>query len=69
MSYFTREDLPYYYTLYDNFAVGDQYYMSTFTSTTPNRLFLFSGSNGLSVDGGEYDILENDEPRPGYLLA
>ena len=57
MSYFTREDLPYYYTLYDNFAVGDQYFQSSFTQTTPNRLHLFSGSNGLSV--GEEAILHN----------
>lgn len=50
MSYWTRHDLPYYYELYDNFAVGDQYFQSTFTETNPNRLFLFSGSNGLSAD-------------------
>jgi phospholipase C len=37
MSYFTREDLPYYYTLYDNFATGDQYFQSTYTATNPNR--------------------------------
>jgi phospholipase C len=64
MSYYTRADLPYYYTLYDNFVCGDQYFQSTFTSTTPNRLVFFSGSNGLSV--GEEAILQNDEPRPGY---
>lgn len=64
MSYFTRDDLPYYYALYDNFVCGDQYYQSTFTSTTPNRMMLFSGSNGLSV--GEDAILDNTEPRPGY---
>jgi phospholipase C len=49
MSYFNREDLPYYYTLYDNFAMGDQYYQSSFTATNPNRMFFFTGSNGLSV--------------------
>lgn len=64
MAYFTREDLPYYYSLYDAFAVGDHYYQSTFTATNPNRMHLFSGSNGLSV--GEPAVLENTEPRPGY---
>lgn len=64
MSYFTREDLPYYYALYDNFACGDHYYQSTFTSTNPNRMMFFSGSNGLSV--GQPAVLENDEPRPGW---
>lgn len=64
MSYFTREDLPYYYELYDNFVTGDQYFQSTFTQTNPNRLHLFSGSNGLSV--GESAVLDNSEPRPGF---
>lgn len=64
MSYFTREDLPYYYTLYDNFLVGDEYHQSTFTCTNPNRMHLFTGSNGLSV--GQGCVLENQEPRPGY---
>jgi len=64
MAYFTREDLPYYYTLYDNFLVGDHYHQSTFTCTNPNRMHLFTGSNGLSVDQG--CVLENQEPTPGY---
>lgn len=64
MSYFTRADLPYYYALYDHFLCGDQYFQSTFTCTNPNRMHLFTGSNGLSV--GEKAVLENEEPRPGY---
>lgn len=64
MAYFTREDLPYYYSLYDGFTVGDQYFQSTFTNTNPNRMFLFAGSNGLSV--GQKAVLDNTEPRPGY---
>lgn len=50
MSYFMRDDLPYYYALYDSFAVGDQYFQSTFTATNPNRMFFFTGSNGLSIE-------------------
>jgi len=64
MSYFTREDLPFYYELYSNFAVGDAYYQSTFTCTCPNRLHLFAGSNGLSV--GQEASMENNEPTPGF---
>mmetsp|Transcript_19893 Transcript_19893/g.41555 ORF Transcript_19893/g.41555 Transcript_19893/m.41555 type:complete len:717 (+) Transcript_19893:1-2151(+) len=64
MSYFTREDLPFYYELYDHFAVGDAYYQSTFTCTCPNRLHLFAGSNGLSV--GQEASMENNEPTPGF---
>eukprot|EP01034_Spumella_vulgaris_P040320 gene40320-49862_t len=64
MSYFKRKDLEYYYTLYDNFAVADQYFQSTFTMTNPNRMHLFAGGNGLS--SGHDAVLNNDEPRPGY---
>jgi phospholipase C len=57
MAHWEREDLPYYYALYDNFLVGDQYFQSTLTQTNPNRLHFFSGSNGLSV--GQKAILDN----------
>ena len=71
MSYFTREDLPYYYTLYDNFAVGDQYFQSSFTATNPNRLHFFSGTSGLSVDKrffkeGRMAVLSNAESILGW---
>lgn len=66
MAYFTREDLPYYYHLYDHFLVGDHYYQSTFTQTNPNRMHLFTGSNGLSVAPHDTCVLDNTEPRPGY---
>ena len=63
MSYMTREDLPYYYALYDSFTVADQYFQSTFTCTDPNRLHLFTGSNGLSV--GEPAVVDNNIPHGG----
>lgn len=64
MSYLNRSDLPYYYALYESFVAGDQYHQSTFTQTNPNRLHLFSGSNGLSV--GDVAVLDNTEPVPGW---
>ncbi len=64
MSHWTREDFPYYFTLLDNFLVGDQYFQSTFTETNPNRLHFFSGSNGLSV--GQRAIIDNEEHSPGW---
>ena len=48
MGHFERTDLPYYYALADGFTIADQYHQSTFTQTTPNRLHLFSGCNGLA---------------------
>jgi len=62
MSYFNRSDLPYYYALADAFTIGDQYFQSTFTATCPNREHLFSGSNGLSVSGSGFNLLDDSEP-------
>ncbi len=64
MSYMTRQDLPYYYTLYESFAAGDQYHQSTLTCTDPNRMHLFTGSNGLSV--GQQPVVDNTEIPQGY---
>ena len=64
MSYFTQDDLPYYYALSEQVTIGDQYHQSTFTQTCPNRLHLFSGSNGLSV--GQKPFIDNSEPNPGH---
>ena len=63
-AFFNRSDLPYYYKLYESFVAGDQYHQSTFTCTDPNRLHLFSGSNGLSM--GFAPVLDNTEPVPGW---
>ena len=67
MGHFERTDLPFYYALADGFTIGDQYFQSTFTQTNPNRLHLFSGSNGLSV--GQLPILDNSEPAPGWCAS
>lgn len=44
MGYYTRHDLPFYYALADAFTVGDQAFCSSLTGTTPNRLFLWTGT-------------------------
>ncbi|QEC51646.1 phospholipase C [Anseongella ginsenosidimutans] len=44
MGYYNREDLPFYYALADAFTVCDQYFCSSLTGTTPNRLYLWSGT-------------------------
>lgn len=64
MSYFSRNDLPFYYALADAFTICDQYHGSTFTQTNPNRLHLFSGSSGLSA--GFDPTLDNAEPASGF---
>ncbi|WP_090869670.1 phosphocholine-specific phospholipase C [Paraburkholderia diazotrophica] len=64
MSYFTRNDLRFYYALADAFTICDQYYASTLTQTNPNRLHLFSGSSGLSA--GFVPTLDNVAPAAGF---
>jgi phospholipase C len=44
MGYYTREDIPFYYALADAFTVCDHNFCSSLTGTTPNRLFLWSGT-------------------------
>ena len=42
--YYNREDIPFYYSLADAFTVCDQNFCSSLTGTTPNRLYLFTGT-------------------------
>lgn len=44
MGFFTREDIPFYYSLADAFTVFDYAFCSSLTGTTPNRLHLWSGT-------------------------
>ena len=61
MGYFTREDIPFYYALADAFTVCDAYHCSIFGPTNPNRLFLFSGTSGLSVGHSGAQATANDD--------
>jgi phospholipase C len=44
MGHYTREDIPFYYALADAFTVCDQNFCSSLTGTTPNRLYLWTGT-------------------------
>lgn len=44
MGYYTREDLPFNYALADAFTICDQHFCSSLTGTTPNRLYLWTGT-------------------------
>src|SRR5207302_1931986 len=43
MGYYTEADLPFYYWLYNTFAMGDRYFASVLSQTFPNRFFLLAG--------------------------
>lgn len=44
MGYYNREDISFYYALADAFTVCDQNFCSSLTGTTPNRLYLWTGT-------------------------
>ncbi|MEI9997164.1 MAG: phospholipase C, phosphocholine-specific [Rhizomicrobium sp.] len=59
MGHFTRADLPFYHALADAFTICDAYHCSIFGPTNPNRLFLFSGTSGLSVGDSGNQVIVN----------
>jgi phospholipase C len=67
MGYFTRADIPFYHALADAFTICDAYHCSIFGPTNPNRLFLFTGTNGLSIGNDGLQAIENPaEETNGY---
>jgi phospholipase C len=44
LGHYTREDIPFYYSMADAFTVCDQAFCSSLTGTTPNRLHLWTGT-------------------------
>ncbi|HEY2070350.1 MAG TPA: phospholipase C, phosphocholine-specific [Rhizomicrobium sp.] len=59
MGHFTRADIPFYHALADAFTICDAYHCSIFGPTNPNRLFLFTGTNGLSIGQDGLQAVEN----------
>lgn len=50
MGYYTREDLPFYWALADNFTLCDAYHCSILGPTHPNRIMQLSGT--IDPEGG-----------------
>ncbi|RJQ82637.1 phospholipase C, phosphocholine-specific [Pseudonocardiaceae bacterium YIM PH 21723] len=44
MGYFTETDVPFHRALADAFTIGDHYYCSIAGPTTPNRLYMWTGT-------------------------
>lgn len=44
LGHYTREDIPFNYSMADAFTVCDQHFCSAMTSTWPNRLYLWGGA-------------------------
>jgi len=59
MGYFTRTDIPFYHALADTFTICDAFHCSVFGPTTPNRLFLFTGTSGLTAGNDGATAVDN----------
>jgi len=44
LGHYTRADIPFYYAMADAFTICDQHFCSSLTGTTPNRLYLWTGT-------------------------
>lgn len=59
MGHFRRDDIPFYHALADAFTIGDNYFCSLHGPTNPNRMYLFSGTSGLSVGDERAQVVHN----------
>jgi len=66
MGYFDRADVPWQYALADAFTVCDGYFCSIQGPTTPNRLFLWTGTNDPRGTAGGPAIDNPDDYLPVY---
>lgn len=77
MGYYSRADIPFYYSLADAFTVCDQHFCSSLTGTTPNRLFFWTGTIRATPDekalanlwneDADYDTMVNWKTFPERL--
>ncbi|MEO5593844.1 MAG: phospholipase C, phosphocholine-specific [Chitinophagaceae bacterium] len=61
MGYYNREDIPFYYSLADAFTVCDQNFCSSLTGTTPNRLYLWTGTVRPKPSADSFAHLRNED--------
>jgi phospholipase C len=60
MGYFTDADLPFYWNIYQTFAMSDHHHCSLLGPTWPNRMYLYSASSG----GRIRNVPFPEAPRP-----
>lgn len=51
MGHYTREDIPFYYSLADSFTICDQHFCSSITGTNPNRLYFWTANIRENING------------------
>ncbi|MFI6602556.1 phosphocholine-specific phospholipase C [Nonomuraea sp. NPDC050536] len=68
MGYLGRHELSFYWELADAFTICDDYHCSAFTQTNPNRLYMFTGTNGVSLSGHPI-VIDNSYNAGNRTLA
>jgi phospholipase C len=61
MGFYTQEDLPFYYSLAETFAIDDRYFCSVVGPTFPNRSYLMAATSF-----GHLTTSESIPPNGGY---
>lgn len=69
LGYYNRSDIPFYYALADAFTVCDHNFCSALSSTTPNRLFFWSGTLRDRDDKRLFANLQNGDAKPWNLVG
>ncbi|MEB6334353.1 phosphocholine-specific phospholipase C [Serratia rhizosphaerae] len=62
MGYYREPELPFQFALANAFTLCDAYHCSMHAGTNPNRLFLWTGSNGPGPDNSAVVVNEWDHP-------
>jgi phospholipase C len=52
MGYYTKQDLPFFHALAENFTICDHYFCSVLGPTDPNRLYSMSATIDVNATGG-----------------
>jgi phospholipase C len=63
MGYWTRDDLPFYYSMARTFPIADRYFASVMAQTYPNRRFLMAGTALGDVSTNASGISSTDAPN------
>jgi phospholipase C len=76
MGYFKRSDIPFQFALAETFTICDAYHCSIMSSTNPNRMFLWAGTNdpqgrhgGPIVDNSHDSFPSKGYAEPAYTLT
>jgi len=67
MGYYTDEDIPFYYDLANNFAIGDRHFASVLGPTIVNRFYMLAGSSYGHIKNEVCSILRDDFDRPNIF--